>query len=163
MSSLIVNPPLVRTTPPTDPAPLGVLQAGAFWPAIDLAHLRATLVADGTVTPDRLEHAAAEALAMTLDQLKGWAAKQQAAGHATLADVPAEQINAESVHVQRFRRAVYAYTQAGLLTRYAATSATGRSDDAAELRDRQAEQHARDALWAVRDITGTGRMACELI
>lgn len=163
MSSLIANPPTVRTTPPSDPAPLGTLQAGAFWPAIDLAHLRAALVVDGTATAERLQHAATEALAMTVDQLTAWAARQQAAGHDTLAAVPAPAINGESVQVQRFRRAVYAYTQAALLTRYAATSATGRSDDAAALRDAQAEQHARDALWAVRDIAGTGRMACELI
>lgn len=163
MSSLIANPPLVRTTPPDDPAPLGTLQAGEFWPVIDLAKLRAALVADGTATVGRLEHAATEALAMTVDQLTAWAATQQAAGHATLAAVPCAKINGEPMHVQRFRRAVYAYTMASLLTRYASTSATGRSDDAADLRDTQAEQHARDGIWAVRDIAGTGRMACELI
>lgn len=163
MSSLIANPPLVRTTPPEDPAPLGTLQAGPFWPVIDLAALRAALVADGTVTAARLEHAATEGLAMTVDQLTKWAAGQEAAGRATLADVPCAKINGEPMHVQRFRRAVYAYTQASLMTRYASTTATGRSDDAAALREAQAEQHARDAIWAVRDITGTGRMACELI
>lgn len=163
MSSLIANPPLVRTTPPNDPAPLGSLQAGPFWPVIDLAQLRAALVLDGSVTAGRLEHAAAEALAITVDQLTAWAAKQEQAGRATLAEVPCTQINGEPVHVYRFRRAVYAYTGANLLIRYAATSATGRSDDAAQLRDAQAEQHARDALWAVCDIQGTGRMACELI
>lgn len=163
MSSLIANPPLVRTTPPDDPAPLGTLQAGEFWPAIDLAKLRAALVTDGTVTPGRLEHAATEALAMTVDQLSAWAATQEAAGRSTLAAVPCGLINGEPMHVQRFRRAVYAYTQTSLMTRYASTTATGRSDDAAAVRDAQAEQHARDALWAVRDITGTGRMACELI
>lgn len=163
MSSLIAAPPLVLTQPANVPAPTGTLQAGPFWPAIELAPLTAALVVDGTVTQGRLEHAAVDALATTVQQLQAWADKQQAAGHATLADVPAQTINSESVLVLRFRRAVYSYTQASLLQRYASTSATGRSDAAAELRDEQAGQHARDAIWAVRDITGSGRMAVELI
>lgn len=166
MSLIAAAPPLVRTTPPQDPAPLGTLQAGdAFWPAIDLAELRDTQRLDGTVNAARLQHAATEALAHTMAELSTWAAVQQLDGHATLADVPAPSINSTSVQVLRFRRAVYSLAHANLLERYADYDSTGRArkDDEDATRNLQAEQHRRDARWAIRDILGLSRTAVELI
>jgi hypothetical protein len=166
MSLIAAAPPLVRTTPPEDPAPLGTLRADdAFWPAIDLAELRAALRLDGTVTAERLRHAATEALAHAMDELAAWAAVQRLDGHPTLADVPARRIDGRSVQVQRFMRAICGMTHASLLERYADYDSTGRARKSHDepLRDAQAEQHRRDARWAIRDLLGLSRTTVELI
>jgi len=163
MSLIASGPPLVVTTPSEDPSPLGTLNAGPFWPVIDLAKLRDTVSLDGAVTAARLTHAATSALSSVVQDLATWWATQAAAGHATLADVPALAINGHSVKVGQFETAVYALTRASLLERYAGIEATGRANDGAEIRAAQANELRRDAFWAVRDIQGTARMTSELI
>ncbi|QKV52653.1 head completion/stabilization protein [Comamonas antarctica] len=164
MTFLIANgPPIVRTSPPEDPAPLGTLSAGGFWPEIDLAKLRADVAIDGVVTAARLEHAATDALANVLDELGPWAMAQQATGYATLASVPADAINGVSVQVRRFERAVYAYAKANITERYADADATGRAERGDAGRRLSADDYRRDGLHALRDILGVSRMTSELI
>ncbi|WP_447779347.1 head completion/stabilization protein [Variovorax boronicumulans] len=165
MSIIAAAPPLVRTTPPSDPAPLGTVTAGSWWPDIDLAKLRDAMRLDGTITPQRLLPAVQEAMANTIGLLSTWATEREAEGYASLAAVPALQIDSESINVQRFRRAVYSHAKANLLERYSDYDTTGRArkDDQEETREGQAEQHRRDATWSVRDILGTTRLTVELI
>ena len=165
MSLIAAAPPLVRTTPPSDPAPLGNVSAGAWWPAIDLAALRDAMRLDGTITPQRLRPAVQEAVATTVGLLAEWAAQRESEGHASLADVPALEVDDESINVQRFRRAVYCHAKANLIERYSDYDTTGRErrKDQDEAREDQAEHHRRDATWAVRDILGVSRTTVELI
>ncbi|WP_431274221.1 head completion/stabilization protein [Variovorax ureilyticus] len=165
MSLIAAAPPLVRTTPPEDPAPLGRVSAGVWWPEIDLADLRDAMRLDGAITPDRLLHATQEAVAATISQLATWASTREQQGHASLEDVPALKVDNESILVQRFRRAVYCHAKANLLERYSDYDTTGRArrKDQEDTRDDQAEQHRRDATFAVRDILGVSRLTVELI
>ena len=89
MSLIAAAPPLVRTTPPSDPAPLGTVTAGSWWPEIELAELRDAMRLDGTITPQRLLPAVQEAMATTIGLLSTWATEREAEGHASLAFVPA--------------------------------------------------------------------------
>ena len=165
MSLIAAAPPLVRTTPPSDPAPLGTVSAGAWWPDVDLAALRDAMRLDGTITPPRLLTAVQEAVAATVSQLDTWAKDRKDEGHDSLADVPALKIDGESINVQRFRRAVYCYAKGNLIERYSDYDTTGRErrKDQDEAREDQAEHHRRDATWAVRDILGVTRLNVELI
>lgn len=165
MTLIAAAPPLVRTTPPNDPAPLGTVSAGAWWPTIDLAALRDAMRLDGAITPQRLLPSVQEAVATTVGILAAWALARQDEGRASLAAVPALQVDGESIHVQRFRRAVYCHAKANLIERYSDYDTTGRArkDDQEETRENQAEQYRRDATWAVRDILGTTRVSVELI
>jgi hypothetical protein len=165
MSLIAAAPPLVRTTPPSDPAPLGTVSAGAWWPAIDLAALRDAMRLDGTITPQRLLPAVQEAVATTVGLLSTWAQSRQDEGRASLAAVPALQVDDESINVQRFRRAVYCHAKANLIERYSDYDTTGRErrKDQDAAREDQAEQHRRDATLAVRDILGVSRLHVELI
>jgi hypothetical protein len=165
MTLIAAAPPLVRTTPPIDPAPLGKVSAGAWWPEIDLAVLRDAMRLDGTITPPRLLHATQEAVASTVAALGDWAQARRAEGRASLAEVPASAVDGESVHVQRFRRAVYCHAKANLLERYSDYDTTGRERrrDSEDVRANQAEHHRRDAAWASRDILGVPRDHVELI
>lgn len=155
--------PVIVADPPSAPAPQGQLSAGAFWPVIELAELRAAVAVDASVTASRLEHATTEALATVIDQLAAWAAVHQGAGVGSLAGVPGLAINGTSVHVQRFLRAVYAYAKANLAERYADADATARAERGEDGRRTQAEEYRRDGLHAVRDILGVPRMTSELI
>lgn len=162
--NMIANaPPIIVTDPPGKPPITGVLDAGAFWPHIELARLRDTVDVDGSVTAARLTHAASNALASVVLDLSAWAATQQAAGFAALSSVPAVAINGTSVNVLRFERAVYAYAKAELAQRYAGADATGRAERSDDGRELQASDYRADALSAVRDILGVARFESELI
>lgn len=162
--TMIANaPPIIVTDPPSKPPITGVLDAGSFWPHIDLAKLRDSVDVDGSVTAARLTHAAANALASVIKDLSNWAAAQAAAGFDALSSVPAIAINGSSVNVLCFERAVYAYAKADLIERYAGADATGRTEPGDERRELQASDYRADALRAVRDILGVARMESELI
>lgn len=161
---MIANaPPIIVTDPPGKPPITGVLDAGAFWPHIDLAKLRASVDVDGSVTAERLTHAASNALASVVLDLSNWATVQQTAGFGALSSVPATAINGVSVNILRFERAVYAYAKAELAQRYAGADATGRAERGDEGRELQASDYRADALAAVRDILGVARFESELI
>ncbi|EJZ2096076.1 phage tail protein, partial [Escherichia coli] len=65
------------------------ISAGAFWPDIVLRELRLAVRLPGRVTTSRLLHTATGAVAHVTRELEAWQQEQQAAGHQTLADVPA--------------------------------------------------------------------------
>lgn len=109
-------------TAPTSPDE-GEITSSPFWPAISLPDLRETVRLDGTITTARLTHAVVDAITSVNLDLSDWRRARQAEGHATLAAVPSEVINNESVHLHSYRRAVYAMTRANLLERYTDYSA----------------------------------------
>ena len=149
-------------TAPTAPDE-GEITNSPFWPAISLPDLRETVRLDGTVTTDRLKHAAIDAIISVNRDLAQWRSARESDGHATLAAVPAEPINGESVHLHSYRRAVYAMTRANLLERYTDYSATGDGVKAADAKEVSSDDLYRDARFAIRDIIGTTHTTVELI
>lgn len=134
-----------------------------FWPAISLPELRETVRLDGTVTTARLTHAVVDAITSVNRDLADWRSARQAEGHATLAAVPSEVINNESVHLHSYQRAVYAMTRANLLERYTDYSATGDGVKGADAKIVSSDDLYRDARFAIRDILGTTHNTVELI
>ncbi|MFZ3402835.1 head completion/stabilization protein [Aeromonas salmonicida] len=149
-------------TAPTEPDE-GEITSNPFWPAISLADLRDTVRLDGTVTTARLKHAVVDAITSVNRDLADWRCARQAEGHATLAAVPSEDINNESVHLHSYRRAVYAMTRANLLERYTDYSATGDGVKGADAKIVSSDDLYRDARFAIRDILGTTHNTVELI
>lgn len=149
-------------TAPTAPDE-GDIANSPFWPAISLADLRETVRLDGTVTTARLTHAVVDAITSVNRDLADWRSARQAEGHATLAAVPSEVINNESVHLHSYRRAVYAMTRANLLERYTDYSATGDGVKGADAKIISSDDLYRDARFAIRDILGTTHNTVELI
>jgi hypothetical protein len=147
-------------TPATPPQP--VLNDG-WWPDVDVQQLQAGMRIDGSVTPERLRNAVVNAVASVNRQCAAWRARQQAAGAGALEDVAASEIDGRSVLVTYYLRAVTCAASAELIERmrgYDTTAAGERQVDAVnpalgELR--------RDELWAISDLTGTGRTTVELI
>ena len=89
-----------------------------FWPTIDGQHLRAAMRITATVTDARLEAATVNVMIEANRELAGYRAARQAEGHATLADVPAEQIKGESHWLLLYRRVIYCGALAELFDLY---------------------------------------------
>lgn len=134
-----------------------------FWPDIATADARDAMRLDGTVTDARLKHALIEAMVSTNQELKAWRNGKEAVGFADLASVPAEQVNAESIQLHRYRRAVYCAAKASLAERYRDFDSTDSGNKKADQLDEQPQQLRRDARWAIRDLLGTSRSSIELI
>lgn len=153
MSAFVASGPVADGHINTDP----------FWPSIDLDDLRATLRIDSSVTPARLETAVISAAINLNCELAEWRATQQAAGHATLDDVPGDRINNVSVKAHLYRRAIEAATGAEVCERYRDYSATNTGSQKAEEITPTIDDYRRDLRWAVRDFLGRTRTTVELI
>ncbi|MEC5343368.1 head completion/stabilization protein [Brenneria populi] len=138
------------------------VSAGAFWPEISLSDVRMEMRINGAVTTTRLKHVVIEAVAHVTDQLAKWQTEQAKAGYASLAIVPAAQINSESVKVYRYRRAVFSIARALLIENYRDVDTTGDAGEKhASALTLQAADLWRDARWAISDIIGVVRNFAE--
>ena len=141
----------------------GHINTDPFWPSIDLDNLRATLRIDSSVTPARLETAVIAAAINLNRELDDWRTTQQAAGYATLADVPGGRIKDISIQTHLYHRAIEAATGAEVCERYRDYSATNTGNNKAEETAPTIDDYRRDLRWAVRDFLGRTRTTVELI
>ncbi|OCA54215.1 head completion/stabilization protein [Photorhabdus namnaonensis] len=140
-----------------------VVTSGAFWPDIKLADLRRAMRLDGTVTTDRLMHAASEAALNANSQLDAWREKQEADGFVSLMTVPAPAINGTTALVFRYHRAVYCFAKALLTEGYRDIDTTRQGEKHAQALSTQIDDLWRDGQHAIRDILGRHRMIAELV
>lgn len=150
-----------QPTPGTAPEP--PIRNDDWFPEIDLASLRAACRLDGTVTSDRLHHAAINAIVHVNAQLAAWAVKQALAGYPSLEDVPGPLVDDEPAPVHLYRRAVYAAVQCELIERYRDYDTTAKGDKRAEAMDPRVDEARRDLRWAIADLQGLRRTTVELI
>ncbi|WP_413791965.1 MULTISPECIES: head completion/stabilization protein [unclassified Pseudomonas] len=141
----------------------GHINTDAFWPAIDLDQLRATLRIDASVTAPRLETAAIAAAISVNRELSEWRSMQQAAGHTKLDNVPGERVNDVPILVHLYRRAVEAATGAEICERYRSYDTTHSGNQNADTLTPSIDDYRRDQRWAVRDFLGINRTTVELI
>lgn len=135
-----------------------------FFPDIDPAAVReAARIPSISITPARLRAAIIGAIMTVEIDLRRYAAAQIAAGHATLADVPAPQLDGKSVQVLRYTRAVALYAKAELIERHRDFDTTAAGGSQADELTPSIGELRRDAQHAVRDITGRGRTVVDLI
>ena len=139
------------------------ITSGEFWPVIDINHLRQVMRIDNNATSARVYHTATEAVAHVNSQLRGYRLAATQSGITHLSNTTEETINSQSVQTTRYTRAVYCYTKALLLEKYADTDATGKTGTRAEAKQEQAEDYRRDAHFAVADILGRRRCDDALI
>ncbi|WP_068634913.1 head completion/stabilization protein [Thauera butanivorans] len=148
---------------PPAPNPEAAIDCGVFWPAIEPAAARAAMRLDGTVTPDRLREALIAGALEAMRELQDWEIAQLAAGHATLAEVPAVQVAGESAHAHNWRRAVYSLAAASITERRRDFDSTNEGHLQADKLTPTVDDHRRDARWAITDIQGRPRTTVELI
>lgn len=156
----MASPFVAVGTASPDQAPI---ENGAFWPPIDPDACRDVMKLDGTVTNPRLRAALIGAMGEANQLLTAWAGVHQASGHATLADVPAQQIDGGSLKVHQYRTAVY-YLAAAQLTEHIRSIDTSRQGNAAaDVLEAPIDTHRRTARWLLNDIRGNPRTTVELI
>lgn len=134
-----------------------------WWPDIDGDALRDAQRIKADVTNQRLEFAVVAAMISVNRELAAWKATQLAAGYATLADVPAEQIGGRSHRVALYERAIYSATSAECAERYRSYDATRSGGDSAEEEERSIDDYRRDQRLAIRDLLGVARTTVELL
>lgn len=146
-----------------DTPPANHINTDSFWPSIDLDQMREALRIDASVTGPRLETAVIAAAISVNRELLKWRYAQEAAGFATLADVPAGTVNDVSELVHLYARAIQAATGAEVCERYRSYDSTGTGDRKAEALQFNIDEYRRDQRWAIRDLLNVPRMTVELI
>lgn len=140
-----------------------VVTNDGFFPDIDPAAVREAARITAAVTSARLRAAILGAI-MTVEQdLRAFASASIAAGHASLAVLPAAQLDGESVQVMRYQRAIAFYAKAELIERHRDFDLTAAGGAQADDLTPSIGELRRDALHAVRDILGKPRTTIDLI
>ncbi len=162
MSGLVSLPPAADADPPAA-APPEVVTNDGWFPDIDLSAVRAVARIDTAITPARLRESAINAMSSVNQDLAAYGVTQAALGYANLNAVPASQIDGRSRLVHLYTRAIVSLVWADLGERMRDYGATAAGADRAEELGCSADDHRRNARWAVRDILGISRMTAELI
>jgi hypothetical protein len=139
------------------------VNVGSWYPEIAPGDVRKAMRLGDTVTADRLRAALIAAIVTVGNDLATWKAAQQSKSELSLADLPAEEIDGESVLVHAWRRAVMSYAAADLCETHAEISATNDGLQRATEVGLPVDQHRRNALHAIRDILGKRRSKIALI
>lgn len=155
MSSFTANTsPVVKQQPVT---------AGPFWPEIDIGVLRESVRVAGDVAAPRMRATVVMAVLSVTRELEQWRAGKEAAGFATLGDVPAQEVDGTSRLVQLYLRAVYCATAVELHERYRSYDATAQGNQRADDLAPTIDEIRRDLRNAISDLLGTRRVTVELI
>lgn len=154
-----LNPPAPAPAPAAEPP----IENDGWFPAIDLADLRATARLDGTVTQARLRYSAMQAIVSVNAELERFQDAQRELGFADLDAVPGPTVGGRKVKVSHYLRAVYSATQADLVERFRDYDTTGDGDKAADKLELRGDALRRDVRWAISDILGIRRTTVELI
>lgn len=161
MSSFIARPPQAQID--QAPAPETTVGNDGFFPDIEPAELREVARIPTSITPARLRAAILGAIMTVEADLRTWAALHRAAGYAKLADVPAPELDGQSVQLIRYARAVAMLTKAELIDRHRDFDTTSAGDRNAEELETTLADLRRDATAAIRDILGRTRTIVDLI
>ncbi|EIV5418957.1 head completion/stabilization protein [Klebsiella aerogenes] len=160
MTTLVVNNPaqprekvVIPPVPETEP----VIKNTAFFPDVDPKRVREEMRLEQTVTPVRLRRAMKAGIAETNAELRDWRDLQLEAGHATLAAVPTDKLDGESVRVFHYFNAVCAMTTATLYERYRGVDASAKGDKKADSIDSTIDELWRDMRWSVARIQDKAR------
>ncbi|WP_288805691.1 head completion/stabilization protein [uncultured Novosphingobium sp.] len=134
-----------------------------FFPDVDPVAVRDDARIPPSITPARLRAAILGAIMTAGNDLAAYAAARKAEGNASLASVPAEQLDGQSVQLIRYRRAVALYAKAELVERHRDFDTTAAGNSQGEDLTASIGDLRRDAMHAVRDILGKPRTTVDLI
>jgi hypothetical protein len=162
MTGLVSRPPAEDADPPAAPA-AEILTNDGWFPDVDLAALREIARIDTTITPARLREAATFAMLSVNRDLLDWRAPLEEDGAENMTEIPGPEIDGQKREVFLYTRAIYSSVAADLAERLKDTSTSSAGNDRAEELACPADDHRRNARWAVRDILGLPRSTVELI
>lgn len=141
---------VVVIPPPASDEP--VIKNTFFFPDIDPKRVREGMRLEQTVAPARLREAIKTGIAETNAELFLWREQQIAGGVNTLGEVPADELDGESVRIFYYLRAVTSMATATLYERYRGVDASARGDKKADSIDTTVDELWRDMRWAVSRV-----------
>ncbi|HFZ1992293.1 TPA: head completion/stabilization protein [Klebsiella pneumoniae] len=141
---------VVIIPPPASDEP--VIKNTFLFPDIDPKRVREGMRLEQTVAPARLREAIKTGIAETNAELFWWREQQIAGGFSKLADVPADDLDGESVRVFYYLRAVTSMATATLYERYRGVDASAKGDKKADSIDTTVDELWRDMRWAVSRV-----------
>jgi len=139
------------------------VEGDGWFPGLDIAEFRSEQRAGGSVTDLRIRGAIINAMITARRELAAWRACRTAEGVARLEDVASDQIDGESILVRLWRDAVTSYAAARLAETHRDITAVREERQRGEEKHLTADDHRRNATFAIRDILAVGRVAVELI
>jgi hypothetical protein len=160
MTTLVVSNPARPREPlviPPVPDDEPVIKNTDFFPDVEPKRVREEMRLEQTVSPVRLRRAIKAGMAETNAELRDWRDLQLGAGHATLAEVPTDELDGESVRVFHYFNAVCAMTTATLYERYRGVDASAKGDKKADSIDSTIDELWRDMRWSVARIQDKAR------
>lgn len=140
--------------PEQAPEQAEIIRNTPFWPDVDLSEFRSVMRTDGTVTQPRLKQVALSAISEVNAELYEFRRRQQMLGYASLAEVPAEQLDGKSERIQHYFNAVYCWARAMLNERYQDYDATASGVKRGEELAEASGDLWRDARWAISRVSG---------
>lgn len=154
---------LVVPAPKPDAATEPAIKNTYFWPDVDPVELREMLRLEGTVTAKRLRTAAKFAMTEVNAELFNFRDAQISQGFKRLGDVPADQIDNESVKVCAYQRAVASIAAAFLAERYPNNDTTDKGSKKAEIVESTVDDLWRDGRNAISDVAGVSHCIIGLL
>ncbi len=142
--------------PEQAPEQAEIIRNTPFWPDVDLSEFRSVMRTDGTVTQPRLKQVALSAISEVNAELYEFRRRQQMLGYASLAEVPAEQLDGKSERIQHYFNAVYCWARSMLNERYQDYDATASGVKRGEELAEASGDLWRDARWAISRVTPQG-------
>lgn len=149
--------------PEQAPEQAEIIRNTPFWPDVDLSEFRSVMRTDGTVTQPRLKQVALSAISEVNAELYEFRRRQQMLGYASLAEVPAEQLDGKSERIQHYFNAVYCWARAMLNERYQDYDATASGVKRGEELAEASGDLWRDARWAISRVQDAPHCTVELI
>lgn len=148
---------------PPNPVSDTIVAGDGWWPDLSLAAFRDALRLQRGVTDLRARDALINGMLEAAQDLSKWRVEQEAGGVTALQDVPGPTIAGEKRVVFLWRRAVHAFAAADLADTHSDISATEAGKERTEIRATSADEHRRNATYAIRAIKGRGRNRAALI
>ena len=136
-----------------------------FWPDINTRDFAEASRLDGAVTTARLVQAITTAMVTVNRESAVRQMKSRAVDQAqySLAVMPADQINGQSILVFHYRTAVYSEARALLTEHYRDFDTTTDGDKRAKSLDPQIDAYRRESRKAIADLTNQSYSVVELI
>jgi hypothetical protein len=159
--TFVARPPASEIDQP--PAAEEAVVNDGFFPDIEPAAVREAARIPTSVTPARLRAAILGAIMSAEVDLRAFAAAAIAAGHETLAGLPAPLLDGKSVQLLRYERAIALFAKAETIDRHRDFDTTAAGANQSDELEQSVADLRRDARHAIRDMLGRTRTTVDLI
>jgi hypothetical protein len=150
----------LQSAPPPEENPVS---CGSFWPAIPVTPLYDQYRIPAEIPADMVRSQLVLAALRCLDSLSEYAIAEQEAGYASLADIPAAEVDGQHALCLLWARACYCEAKAELLKATQTADQRKAAANQAKAGEETEDKYREFAAAALRQIAGFARIEAELI